>query len=424
MSGKILLFLSVLAVGTAGAVLPPTRSTYYDGTAAAYAQFNHRPEFDATIPMTVEAWVYRINSNRCETIISHDYTVSFWFGFCPQLRFYRSGVIFADAGVTVPEYRWTHVAASYDGTNVQFYLDGQLVAAKPLANAGTNFNRALRLGSDVNCCTWQGHLDEVRLWSVARTPVEISAGMFQQLRSGPGLVAAFPGGGAFEALSGTNGVAGTGISSQIVGILPRELTVPKAASAVQVDGQINTATEYAGAEQIVIRYLEGGGVRDGVAYLVHRDMPGDQNLYIGVPGVWDTKGTWPRSNSWVAVQFDPDYSRDTYAQTNDFQVRAALDASAATWWWGDGAGGFTQAALPAPSNQWQVAYSSCQGTTNPPCLEFRLHRLLFNSCERPAGFVLGHYQVGGQSDDYLAPSDAAGDSPLTWTLFESRRPEP
>jgi hypothetical protein len=55
-------------------------------------------------------------------------------------------------------------------------------------------------------------------------------------------------------------------------------------------------------------------------------------------------------------------------------------------------------------------------------LEFRLHRLLFNSCERPAGFVLGHYQVGGQSDDYLAPSDAVGNSPLTWTLLSHGAP--
>ena len=35
------------------------RSTRYTGTASAWIRYAHRSEFDATVPMTVEAWVYR-----------------------------------------------------------------------------------------------------------------------------------------------------------------------------------------------------------------------------------------------------------------------------------------------------------------------------------------------------------------------------
>lgn len=49
-----------------------------------------------------------------------------WFGFCGGfLRFYRSGEAFADATATVPARQWRHVAASYDGKQVKFYVDGQ-----------------------------------------------------------------------------------------------------------------------------------------------------------------------------------------------------------------------------------------------------------------------------------------------------------
>ncbi len=73
--GVVLLLSCVIAQ----AQLPPLRSTYYDGSASAGMQFApgvYAPNLD----MTLEAWVYRADASRCETIVAQDFTRSFWLG--------------------------------------------------------------------------------------------------------------------------------------------------------------------------------------------------------------------------------------------------------------------------------------------------------------------------------------------------------
>ena len=84
------------AVAVREASAQTIRSTRYSGVGSGIA-FDHEARFDAAIPMTIEGWVYREDASRCETILSHDYLTSYWLGFCPRLRFYRSGVLRADA---------------------------------------------------------------------------------------------------------------------------------------------------------------------------------------------------------------------------------------------------------------------------------------------------------------------------------------
>ena len=73
--------LGLLALNARAADCPPTRSTRFDGSPGSGLEFKHRASFDASVPMTVEAWVFRNNANNCETILSHSYTQSWWFCF-------------------------------------------------------------------------------------------------------------------------------------------------------------------------------------------------------------------------------------------------------------------------------------------------------------------------------------------------------
>ena len=87
--------------------------------------------------------------------------------------------------------QWHHLAVSYNGSTIAFYVDGASVATEswigsiPL-NAGY-----LRLGSSYgNNLNFAGTLDEVRIWNVVRTPLEISENMNTEISAGStGLVA-------------------------------------------------------------------------------------------------------------------------------------------------------------------------------------------------------------------------------------------
>ena len=85
---------------------------------------------------------------------------------------------------------WHHVAATYDGTTWRLYLDGQLdgspvVVGQPPAAASTV---ALALASaltstDVASGFFDGVMDEVRIWNVARTQAQIQTFANAQLTS-------------------------------------------------------------------------------------------------------------------------------------------------------------------------------------------------------------------------------------------------
>lgn len=195
-----------LVCALAGATLATAeRSTIYDGTPGQTVQYNYHPRFNESVAMTIEAWVFRDDANRCETIASTNFREGFWFGFCPKLRFYRSGGSFADATVEVPAQRWVHVAASYDGQLVRFFVDGQPAGESALSNDGAGPQNNLMIGGDPGGFRFKGKIDELRVWNHARAACEVKAGLFTEYRSAPGLRLAMPKGGFEEAVAGLQG---------------------------------------------------------------------------------------------------------------------------------------------------------------------------------------------------------------------------
>ena len=92
---------------------------------------------------------------------------------------------------------------------------------------------------------------------------------------------------------------------------------------VTVDGNVDASNEYADAERMVIRYRDGLRACDAIVSLVYREdtLSNDHALYVGITRIGDTIGGWARSNSLVALNIDPDYSRNATVQTSDFRVR-------------------------------------------------------------------------------------------------------
>lgn len=94
--------------------------------------------------------------------------------------------------VTLSAEKWYHVAGVYDGNKIRVTLNGETIGEKEIGyvRIGTTdplfFNRHLDYS-----WPFSGDLDEVRLWSVARTDAEITSTMNMELNSAPGLVGAW-----------------------------------------------------------------------------------------------------------------------------------------------------------------------------------------------------------------------------------------
>ncbi len=85
---------------------------------------------------------------------------------------------------------WTHVAGSYDGSTLRLFVDGVQVAQGPGTGAIQNRGGTFRIGNgDVSITggeTWNGEIDEVRVWPFARSAAAIASTMHLRLSAMPG----------------------------------------------------------------------------------------------------------------------------------------------------------------------------------------------------------------------------------------------
>lgn len=96
-------------------------------------------------------------------------------------------------------YTWTHIAVTYDnavvaGTEVRSYVNGELVrsesAPDTLGDTQADYNQLRIGGREFWPDTFEGHLDEVRIWSRVLSQAEIRAGLNRAPDGAdPGLVA-------------------------------------------------------------------------------------------------------------------------------------------------------------------------------------------------------------------------------------------
>ncbi len=136
---------------------------------------------------TLEAW-FKVNT------ISGTQFIASWgaatdlnaFGLYlngATLRFYAGGASDYDIGTTVVANTWYYVAVTYNGITVTPYVNGMVQTTSTIALNTTN--SALYMGSDVSNTNYlDGSLDEMRIWSVARTQAQIRENMYLTLTGG------------------------------------------------------------------------------------------------------------------------------------------------------------------------------------------------------------------------------------------------
>jgi hypothetical protein len=146
--------------------------------------------------ITIEAWIYstRPNQNNWRRIVEKDWATSYFLGtgdgastnaiaFSMDANGSSVNVLQTSDNVITP-YEWHHVAGTWDGSTLSIYVDGILEASMPWSNpADGSLNSTLiarYYGS--GAYYYQGYMDEVRIWNVARTQAEIRTDMHRELQ--------------------------------------------------------------------------------------------------------------------------------------------------------------------------------------------------------------------------------------------------
>jgi hypothetical protein len=413
------------------ALTPPTiRSTDYNGSYSNIVYYSFQPWMNTnTTVLTVEAWIYCRHLNGNQAIVARHYTTNLYFGLSGnKLRFYRSGGTFADSDGTVAARRWTHVAATYDGATARFYINGVAAGTKGLANAGNNCTNSLSLGGQHDLLNFgdilaggfafNGYLDEVRLWTVVRSQSQLTASMYEEVRSGTGLLATFGSGGSVNELlwsgGSTDGIAGS-LRRSGFGILPTTLRIPFSSGALRADGVVDMFNEYRGAETIVLRSTLNNTTPDQRGYLMVSTNSTNFHLYVAVPDIQQS-GFLPPPTMQVAGNVN--LTDGTNTAVGDWECRLAQDS-----FQGGTIFGVNPPFFPTPQwLSWGQSTQNWQAATTSPNefhqdYEFRIHGRHLNYFTNSVGLLVRYYGFNG-AEQLVAPRGGVTNQPSTYATAE------
>jgi len=180
-----------------GTDLPPRNAILYDGS-TDYVSVPDNASLDLTTDGTLEAWIY-INNIKASGIINKIYTTATPTIDGYSLALNASGnIVFSlhNSTATLPDptstiltsdttlatATWHHIAATWDGTAMNLYINGVLdINSIPSAQeSGITSSSDLTIATD-NTNYFQGQIDEVRVWNIARSQAAVRDTMCQKL---------------------------------------------------------------------------------------------------------------------------------------------------------------------------------------------------------------------------------------------------
>ena len=143
---------------------------------------------DLLTGMTLEAWVRPTANGSWRTVVTKEESSNLVYGLFSSSDTDRpAGIVSVGAKSNqdivhgpsaVPVSTWTHVATTYDGSNVRLYVNGSELASMPLTGQLRRSNRPLRIGGNTVWAEWfQGQIDDLRIYNRALSASELQTDM-------------------------------------------------------------------------------------------------------------------------------------------------------------------------------------------------------------------------------------------------------
>jgi chitodextrinase len=168
----------------------------FNGTNAR-VNINDANSLDLTNAMTLEAWVRPTALSGYRSVILKERSGGLSYSLyaanssaSPSAPGTFVNVGGSDFGATTPTQlalnTWTHLAGTYDGSNLRLYINGALVSTQAVSGTMIVSGNALRIGGN---SVWgeyfNGTIDEVRVYNVALTAAQIQADMNTPVGNAP-----------------------------------------------------------------------------------------------------------------------------------------------------------------------------------------------------------------------------------------------
>jgi gliding motility-associated-like protein len=176
---------------------------------------------------------------------------------------------------------WYHVAATYDGTAIKYYVNGCEVASTPAT--GTMFQNDLitaigTQSSNVTSEQFRGNIDEVRIWNVTRTQQQLVSNMnnLPNPTTQAGLLAYFKMDNSYVNIQGNATFDGTPQGAPTFDVEAGTLLVPQIQSLQIVD-----ATCFGYANASLTFTAVGNGLSYSMDGLSYGTNPSFSNLLAG-----------------------------------------------------------------------------------------------------------------------------------------------
>ncbi|MCF8364868.1 MAG: choice-of-anchor D domain-containing protein [Bacteroidales bacterium] len=169
---------------------------YLDGN-GDYINVVHNNILNPTNGLTIEAWIYLLD-NTNEFIAGKENSTEgkyrLWVNENHRFEFKLNNLHSITSASQASSNQWIHVAATFDGETMKIFINGNPDAEQsfsPFSIVANTDN--LRIGRSYQYAYFNGKMDEVRIWNIARNQSELQSAMNQPLLgSEPELVLYFP----------------------------------------------------------------------------------------------------------------------------------------------------------------------------------------------------------------------------------------
>jgi hypothetical protein len=361
--------------------------------------------------MTIEAWVKPDQNLGCFTVYGNNSLNGVWLAVCSSvngIRFSRYGMAsnqFVDGARPIAAGRWWHIAAVYDAATAKstLFVDG-IQDGEPkeqeMPPGWTLPPGNAYIGRDAYGYQFEGLIDEVRIWNVARTGEQIRADMYREfIAPRPGLVGEWPLQGDGSDVAGSHhGKIDVPIFS-LDSPLPIQVAAPSAVSRMALDGACDPDREYAGAPLVSMGTAQVYPIKTGT------------DLWLCLRSI--SEGPDGASGYRVDVFLDPQHAHGRTPTSAQLRLSLWRDGSRAAA--RGGSAGFTPAAgLDA---QWDAAFQPAGEGATGGTMEFRISSRLLSGWDRSIGLALREDWAleGAPAVDVAAwPFFATGTEPDTW----------
>jgi hypothetical protein len=188
---KLILLLAGIS-WTMNTIAQSQHALSFDGV-NDYVNCGTDASLNITGPITVEVWLYFTTAQlQYKRFVVKEWETSYnlgvgaatnsvLFGMAPNGNINNT----LQTGTVLTAGAWNHVAGTWDGDTLRIFVNGEPMAKKAWVNnsvAGSAFPTILGSDQVYNSLRfYQGKMDEVRIWNVARTMQEIRDNMYKEL---------------------------------------------------------------------------------------------------------------------------------------------------------------------------------------------------------------------------------------------------